>query len=129
MEAQRINPPSLSKPMASYSQVVRKGCVVTTAGLVALDADGNLVGEGDIVAQTRQVLENLKAALAAVGASIEDVMKTTVFITDFADYQGMNSVYNEYFDEAPPARATVRADLVTPSFLVEIDAIAMVARD
>ena len=126
MEAQRISPPSLSKPMAAYSQVVRKGSVVTTAGFVALDAGGNLVGEGDIAAQTRQVLDNMKTALAAAGASMRDVLKTTVFITDFANYAGMNSVYNQYFSGAPPARATVRADLVLPSLLIEIDAIAVV---
>ena len=126
MQAQRLNPESVSKPMASYCQVVRKGSIVATAGMVAFDASGNLVGEGDIVAQTRQTLENTKNALEAAGASMKDVIKTTVFITDFANYKGMNSVYNEISHDAPPARATVRVDLALPSLLVEIDAIAVV---
>ena len=126
MPAQRLNPESLSKPMASYCQVVRKGPIVATAGMVALDVSGNVVGEGDIVAQTRQTLENVKNALEAAGASMKDVIKTTIFMSDFANYKGMNSVYNEVFRDAPPARATVRADLVLPSLLVEIEAIAVV---
>ena len=126
MQVQRVNPETLSKPMASYCQVVRKGPIVTTAGMVGFSLAGELVGEGDIVAQTRQTLENLKAALEAVGASMSDVIQTTIYLSDFAEYKGMNSVYNEYFGDHPPARATVRADLVLPSLLVEIDAIAVV---
>lgn len=114
--------------MAAYSQVVRKGNVVTTAGMIALDRDGNLVGEGDIRAQTRQTLDNLKTALEAAGASIQDVIKTTIFLSDFANYQGMNEVYNEYFREHPPARATVGAKIVLPTLLVEIDAMAVVGQ-
>ena len=126
MDAQRINPEGLSTPMAAYSQVVRKGNMVTTAGMIALDRDGNLVGEGDIRAQTRQTLENLKTALEAAGASLQDVIKTTIFLSDFANYPGMNEVYNEYFSDCPPARATVGAEVVLPTLLVEIDAIAVV---
>ena len=126
MQAQRLRPETLSTPMAAYSQVVRKGNIVTTAGMIALDRDGNLVGEGDIHAQTRQTLENLKTALEAAGASIEDVIKTTIFLSDFANYKGMNEVYNEYFRDNPPARATVGAKIVLPTLLVEIDAIAVV---
>jgi 2-iminobutanoate/2-iminopropanoate deaminase len=93
--------------------------------MVALDSDGVVVGEGDIEAQTRQTLENLKNALEAAGASLKDVLKTTIYLSDFANYKGMNVVYNEYFGDGPVARATVRADLVLPSLLVEIDAIAV----
>ena len=126
MEAQRVSPESLPTPMAAYCQVVKKGPIVTTAGMVALDGDGNVVGEGDIVAQTRQTLENVKTALEAVGASMQDVVKLTIFLSDFAHYKGMNSVYNEYFKDAPPVRATVRAELVLPSLFVEIEAMAVV---
>ena len=126
MDAQRINPETLSTPMAAYSQVVRKGNIVTTAGMIPLDRDGNLVGEGDIRAQTRQTLENLKAALEAADASLQDVIKTTIFLSDFANYKGMNEIYNDYFREHPPARATVGAEVVLPTLLVEIDAIAIV---
>ena len=126
MNVQRINPDALPKPMAAYCQVVRKGSLVTTAGMIALDASGNIVGEGDIVAQTRQTLENLKNALESVGASFRDVIKTTIFLSDFSNYKGMNAVYNEYFSDHPAARSTVGAEIVLPSLLVEIDAIAVV---
>ena len=125
MAAQRLNPNSLPKPMAAYCQVARKGSIVTSAGMVAIDADGNIVGEGDIEAQTRQTLENLKIALEAAGANMSDVIKTTIFLSDFGNYKGMNVVYNEYFGDHPAARSTVRADLVLPTLLVEIEAIAV----
>ena len=125
MDAQRLNPPSLSTPLAAYSQVVRKGSIVTTAGMIATNADGSIVGEGDIEAQTRQTLENVKTALEAAGASLKDVVKTTIFLSDMKHYKGMNVVYNEYFAPHPPARATVRADMVLPTLLVEIEAMAV----
>ena len=126
MNAQRLNPPSLPTPAAAYSQVVRKGTLVITAGQIAFDADSNLVGEGDIEAQTRQTLENLKTALEAAGSSLDDVIKVTVFLSDMVYYQGMNAVFNEYFEGCPPARSTVQSGLVLPSLLVEIEAIAVV---
>jgi 2-iminobutanoate/2-iminopropanoate deaminase len=125
MDIQRFNPGSLAKPIAAYCQVTRRGPIVTTAGMIATDAGGKVVGLGDIAAQTRQALENVKAALEAAGASLKDVVKTTIFITDLANYQGMNAVYNEYFAQNPPARSTVRVDLVLPTLLIEIEAIAI----
>ena len=125
MAAQRINPPELPTPGAAYSQVVKKGTIVATAGTIAMDSNGNVVGEGDIETQTRKVLENISAALQAAGASMQDVIKTTVFISDMSDYKGMNAVYGEFFSDAPPARSTVKAELVLPSLLVEIEALAV----
>lgn len=125
MDIQRLNPESLAKPAASYCQITRRGSIITTAGFVSIDKDGNLVGENDIRVQTRQTIENLKLALEAVGSSIGDVMQTVVYISDMANYKGMNEIYNEYFNEHPPTRATVKAGLVLPSLLVEIQAIAV----
>ena len=125
MSTRRLNPESLPKPMAAYCQVACKPPIVATAGMIALDINGNLVGEGDIQAQTRQTLENLKKALEAAGASLDDVIKTTIFLSDFANYKGMNTVYNEFFGDHPAARSTVRCDLVLPTLLVEIEAIAV----
>ena len=125
MEIQRINPDTMNTPLAAYSQVVRRGSFVSTAGLIALDKDGKLVGEGDVKAQTRQTLENIKNALEAAGASLRDVVKTTVWLKNLEDYKAMNEVYAEYFGDNRAARSTVRADLVLPTLLVEVEAIAI----
>ncbi len=103
----------------------KAGNQVFVAGMVALNQAGQIVGKGDIRTQTRQVLENVKAILEAGGAQMSDVVKTTVYITDLANFAAMNEIYKSYFTSDPPARATVRADLVNKDFLVEIDAIAM----
>ena len=126
MAVQLINPDVFPKPLAAYSYATRQDNTIYTAGMISLDHDGKIVGEGDIAAQTRQTLENLKIALEAAGATLQDVTKTTIFLTDFADYKGMNGVYSEYFGAHPPARSCVRCDLVLPQLLVEIEAIAQV---
>lgn len=123
---QRFAPPMLPTPAAAYSQAVRKGTLIATAGQIALDAEGNVVGGGDIGAQTKQTLANLRGALEAAGASLDDVIKTTVFLSDMSHYRGMNEVYNQVFGDATPARSTVQATLVLPELLVEIEAIAVV---
>ena len=127
MEIQRVNPEGLATPLAAYSQVVRAGSMVTTAGLIALDAEGKVVGEGDVEAQVRKTLDNLVIALEAVGASLNDVIKTTLYVSDMADYKAVNDIYNQYFADIRPARATVEAPLVMPSLLFEMDAIAVVS--
>jgi reactive intermediate/imine deaminase len=115
----------MMKPLGSYCQSARRGNIVATAGVAAVNSAGQVVGGTDIVEQTRATLDNLKLALEAAGASIADVIKVTVFLTDFANYKGFNRAFDEYFADNPPARATVRADLVIPALLVEIDAIAV----
>jgi 2-iminobutanoate/2-iminopropanoate deaminase len=125
MNVQRFAPPTMMKPLGSYCQSARRGNIVATAGVAAVDRDGKVVGGNDIIAQTRATLDNLKLALEAAGPSISDVIKVTVFLTDFANYKGFNAAFDEYFANDPPARATVRADLVIPALLIEIDAIAV----
>ena len=126
MDIERVNPEGLARPLAAYSQVVRAGSLVTTAGLIALDSDGQVVGEGDVAAQVRKTLENLVVALESVGATLDDVIKTTLYLAGMGDYRAMNEVYNEFFESSMPARATVQAALVLPSLLFEMDAIAVV---
>lgn len=126
MDIERVNPDGLARPLAAYSQVVRAGSLVTTAGLIALDSDGQVVGEGDVAAQVRKTLENLVVALESVGATLDDVIKTTLYLADMGDYRAMNEVYNEFFESSMPARATVQAALVLPTLLFEMDAIAVV---
>ena len=109
-----------------YSLGVRTGSLVFTAGQVAVDSERNIVGEGDIRAQTEQTLENVSAVLERCGATMRDVVKVTIWLRDFDDYAGMNEVYGRWFEEPEPVRACVRADLVRPELLVEIEATAVV---
>lgn len=100
--------------------------MVFCSGQIALDpATGGFV-EGGVEAQTRQVLENLGAVLAAVGAGFADVVRTTIFLADMGDFAAVNAIYGERFPSDPPARATVQAARLPRDARVEIDAIAIV---
>jgi len=108
-----------------YSQAVVAGGFVFTAGALGLDPQtGELIG-ADVAAQTRQALTNLKNILEEAGSSLERVVKTTVFLTDFGNFAAMNGVYAEFFPSAPPARSTVEVGPLAKSALVEIEAIAL----
>ncbi|MGE5664134.1 MAG: RidA family protein [Deltaproteobacteria bacterium] len=107
-----------------YSQGVLCGGFLFCAGQIPLDpATGKMV-DGGIEAQTGRVLRNLEAVLAAGGASLASVVKTTVYLADLADFPAMNAVYGKFFPADPPARATVQAAKLPAGALVEIDAIA-----
>jgi 2-iminobutanoate/2-iminopropanoate deaminase len=109
-----------------YSQAVRIGNLVYTAGQIPLDpATGKLV-EGTIEAQTRRVLENLKAVLEAAGSSLTNVVKTTVFLQDMGDFGAMNGVYAQFFGASPPARSAVEVAALPLGAEVEIEAVAFV---
>lgn len=104
------------------SPAVRAGDFVFVSGQVPVDAQGNIVA-GGVKEQTRQVLENVKAALALAGAAMEDVVKTTVWLEDARDFGAFNQVYASYFTSEPPARSTAESRLMIP-IKVEIEAIA-----
>ena len=104
------------------SPAVRAGDFVFVSGQVPVDTTGVVVS-GGIEAQTRQVLENVKAALALVGATLDDVVKTTVWLEDARDFGGMNKIYATYFSKAPPARSTAESRLMI-DIKVEIEATA-----
>lgn len=107
-----------------YSQAIATDALVFCSGQIPLTADGVLV-DGDVAAQTRQVLANLKAVLAAAGSSIERVVKTTVFLLDMNDFAAMNQVYSEVFASDPPARSTFQVGRLPRDARVEIEAIAL----
>jgi 2-iminobutanoate/2-iminopropanoate deaminase len=108
-----------------YSQGIAAGGFLFISGQVPLDPEsGETVGEG-IEQQVERVLENLKAILAAGGADLRSVVKTTVYLTDLKDFPRMNEVYRNYFMEEPPARATVQVAALPRGVRVEIDAIAV----
>ncbi len=127
MQRTVLQPPSMGVPSAPYVPGVKCGALIFTAGQVAYDRQGNVVGKGDVKAQTRQTLENLKAVLEEGGARLADVMKTTVYLADKGYFEAMNEVYREFFGDRKPARTTVEARLVRPELLVEIEAVAMLA--
>ncbi|MEJ2749883.1 MAG: RidA family protein [Anaerolineae bacterium] len=111
-----------------YSQAVKIGDLVYTAGQIALDpATGQMV-EGDVQAQTEQVLQNLQAVLKAAGSSLKKVVKTTVFLQDMGDFKAMNEVYGRYFDKKPPARSAVQVAALPLGAQVEIEAVALVKK-
>ncbi len=112
------------KAIGPYEQALRVDGWVFTSGQIALDPTTGAMVEGGIGAQTRQVLENLRAVLEAAGTSMTRVVKTTVYMTNLADFQKMNEVYAEYFPQDKPARSTVGVAALPRGALVEIDVIA-----
>ena len=111
------------KPVGPYSQVVQVGDLFFLAGQIPLTAEGTML-EGDIAAQTRQVMENLKAVLHASGLNMNHIVKTTIFLADIADFDAVNKIYGEYFQQPFPARSTIQAGKLPKNARVEIDAIA-----
>lgn len=107
-----------------YSQAITIDNLVFCSGQIPLTPSG-VLAEGDISVQTRQVLINLKALLAASDSSLEHVLKTTVFLVDMSDFAAMNAVYAEFFTSAPPARSTVQVSRLPRDVRVEIEAIAV----
>ncbi len=109
-----------------YSQAVIAGRMVFTSGQIPLVPDTGVFVEGGIDEQTEQVLRNLAAVLEEAGASLDDVVKTTVFLADMDDFAAMNEVYGRFFLKQPPARSTVQAARLPRDARVEIDAIAVI---
>ena len=124
MEKKRIQTENAPAAVGPYSQAIRAGNLIFTAGQVALDpASGELVCR-DVAAQTEQVVKNLKAVLAAAGSGLDQVLKTTVFLQNMADFAAMNAVYGRHFPEPYPARSTVEVGALPKGALVEIEVIA-----
>lgn len=119
-----IIPKGSAPPLAPYSPGTKAGNAVYVSGMVAMDSEGKTIGIGDAKAQTRAVLEAIKAVLAAAGGTMSDITFNTIILKDFADYKAMNEVYAEYFPKEPPARYCIKAGLVREEFLVEIASIA-----
>jgi 2-iminobutanoate/2-iminopropanoate deaminase len=117
----------LPEPFSHYTDAVRAGDLLFISGCVALDEHGNVVGEGDVVVQARQVFANIGRILEAAGASFADVVKVTLFLVDIDDRARINPVRQEFFGEARPASTLVEVSaLVLPEFLIEVEAVAVV---
>jgi 2-iminobutanoate/2-iminopropanoate deaminase len=122
MTRHALQPDALARPAAPYSPVVVSGDHVFTAGQVALDEHGQLVGD-EIGGQARRALDNVRTCLQAAGCDLADVVKVNAFLSDLGNFAAFNEVYRAYFDEPYPARTTVGVDLPA-GILVEIEVVA-----
>jgi len=121
---QIISTEQAPKAIGPYSQATVHGGLVFVSGQIPLDPATGQTVAGSIEAQTRRVLENLRAVLKAAGSSLGAVVRTTVYLKDMAEFPAMNAVYGEFFSENPPARSTVEVARLPRDVRVEIDAIA-----
>jgi 2-iminobutanoate/2-iminopropanoate deaminase len=127
MNREEIRVDGLAEPISHFTDAVRAGDLLFVSGVVAVDADGNLVGGDDVVAQTRQVLENLGRVLAAAGCGSENVVKVTIFLTDADDRPTINPLRQEFFGATRPASTLVEVPrLAVPGAKVEIEAVALI---
>jgi 2-iminobutanoate/2-iminopropanoate deaminase len=110
---------------APYSQAIKAGGLVFVSGQLSLEPGGTDLSAGTIQEQTEQVLANLRAILEAAGSGLDRLVKTTVFLQDLEDFQGMNEVYAQHVGDRPPARSTVEVARLPSGALVEIEAIAL----
>lgn len=115
---------TVARTSSPISPGVQLGNMVFVSGQGALDEQRKVIGRGDIKAQTRCVITRIQQILAEAGLSLDDVVSTTVYLVNVADFKAMNEVYAEMFTKDFPARATVRTDLMAEGVLVEISAIA-----
>ena len=117
--------PSAVTPLGPYSTAVEAAGLVFVSGQVAIDPETNKPIEGDVGAQAERVMENLGRILSDLGLEFGDVVKTTIFLADMADFPVVNKVYGARFPKAPPARSTVEVAALPGGFLVEIELIAV----
>ena len=130
MPLRSIQTAEAPRAIGPYSQAIEApaGRMIFCSGQIPLDpSSGEVVGAGDVRAQTDRVLRNLAAVLAASGAGLGDVVKTTIYLTDLQDFGAVNEVYGRYFPKTPPARATVGVAALPRGVQVEIDAIAILS--
>ncbi len=122
-----VHTDSAPQAIGPYSQALRFGDLVFTAGQIALDPATMQVIDGDVAQQTERVLRSLRAILEEAGTSLDSVLKTTVYLTEIGDFAAMNEVYGRFFDAHKPARSTVEVSALPKGVRVEIDAIATTA--
>jgi len=123
-EKSAVRSPQAPRPVGPYSQAIRAGRFLFISGQLPIDPNtGQLVG-GSVAEQTRRCMENIKAILAAAGASLKHIVKTTIYLADLKDFPAVNQAYANYFDLDPPARTTIQAAAVPKGAAIEMDAIA-----
>ena len=120
-----LMPEGLGRPSAPLVPGVKAGNTIYVSGQLPLGGDGKLIGLGDVAAQTRQVLENVRAIVELGGGKVTDIVKVTVYLPNMAHFERMNAAYAQFFGDHRPARATVEARLAGPDYLVEMEAVAV----
>ncbi len=127
MSREEIRVDGLAEPISHFTDAVRSGDLLFVSGVVAVDRDGRLVGGDDVVAQTRQVFENMRAVLSAAGCGFGDVVKVTIFLTDVEDRPLINPVRQEVFGDTRPASTLVEVPrLAVEGARVEIECVAVI---
>ncbi len=124
MQKDIISTSKAPQAIGPYSQAVRFDNFLFISGQIPLEPESGEIVKGDIKAQTKQILENLKGILTAGGSSLDNVLRTTIFLTDLEDYADVNKMYTQFFAKSMPARSTVQVSRLPMEVRIEIDAIA-----